>query len=176
MWLLLKICVVLTATLFIAQTAFLDEAKRTYRDPIAPYLNIMPGQPADFLKDFCQLHAGVKTGVEMGYCDFEAEDGIFERVTVAESDHRITQLTLIVQPNRLILGDLLLCWGKPINVTHNYPETGSGYNLYWNNQFTAHVTPEYYRETDYFLPIIYLSIQHEGTAIAGNRLPCGSRE
>ncbi|MEO8394717.1 MAG: hypothetical protein ABI700_17110 [Chloroflexota bacterium] len=176
MWLLLKICIVLTAILFIAQAAFLDEAKQTYHDPIAPYLDIMPGQSTDLLKDFCQLNAGVKTGVEMGYCDFEAGDEIFGRVTVVESDHRITQLTLMVQPNRLTLGNLLLCWGKPIHVTQEYPETGSGYNLFWDNEFTAHIAATYYRKMDYYLPITYLSIKHEQTSILSERLPCGSWE
>ena len=176
MWLLLKICVALTAVLFIAQAALFGEEKRTPRDPLAPYLNLMPGQSADLLKDFCQLHAGVKRGVEQGFCDFDAEDGIFGRVTVVESEHRITQLTLMVQPNRLTLGDLLLCWGKPRSVSHDYSETSPAYNLYWDNQFTAHITPAYYRETDYFLPIFYLSIEYGSIPIAGDQLSCGSRE
>ena len=176
MWLLIKLFAALTATLFIGQVALLSPAKRTSRDPTAPYLDIMPGQSVEGLKDFCQLQSGVKQGVEMGYCDFEARDGIFGRVTVVESDHRITQLTLIVQRNRLTLGDLLVCWGKPIYDVHEYPETGGGDKLYWDNQFVAHVDTAFYRKTDYFLPITYLSIEHEWKAVQAEGLRCGLRE
>jgi hypothetical protein len=176
MWRLVRGSILLMLILFAANVAVLGAASLNYRDSFAPYAAIMPGNSVDTLKDYpCQWIGGMINGAEYGYCQFNMEAFPFGQVRVFKTDHVITRLSFTFQPDRLSLGDLILCWGKPIHVARTFHEETVSIDAYWPNQVLANGMPaQYGARPDYFLPITFLSIQGEWLPVDSERSICGS--
>lgn len=162
MWRLLRAFMIVTGVVFVGTGALVGVAQLRPYDPLAPYQALMPGQSIDNLADYpCQLHVGMSNGVEVGFCQFEADDAVFGRVTVVTANRIITRLAFNVQDERLLTGDLVLCWGKP---TESQPDTRETIpaieTLEWDNEVMASAQSDAYRtQLNYFRPLDYLSTE-----------------
>jgi hypothetical protein len=165
MGVVLKLCVLLTTILFGGVMAALGASSLAYHDPFAPYAAIMPGESADAaMKDHpCQWIGGMFNGAEQGFCQFQVVDSVFSQVTVIKSNYQILHLAFAVQPNRMRLGDLMLCWGKPNDFGLGIPEsTGLIVDARWRNGVRANVVRAQYRgRQDHFLSVDYLVLEQE---------------
>ena len=169
---LYKLIVYAAGAVFIASEVVIGAAQLGARDVLAAYRTLMPGQPIDGIGKFpCHLQVGIIDDSEIAYCQFEAEDGVFSRVSILVADHIITRADFIVAESGLSLGDSILCWGNPMYVPRSFPE--ASLNLYWDSQLWALISTEANPERpDYFLPISYLSIQHRWKPVDRERLAC----
>lgn len=163
-----KLGVFLTVSLFVSGVTMIAAARLTQPDPLASYQTIMPGQSFDAVDAYsCPSHVGMSNGEEAGFCQMDASDGMFSRITVINANHRITRMDLVVLPGRLRLGDLMACWGMPSEVVaYGQMDSPSLVNLRWQNRMNASLTrAQYEGNTDYYLPVTALSLQ-------ANYAPC----
>ncbi|MEO8392985.1 MAG: hypothetical protein ABI700_08325 [Chloroflexota bacterium] len=160
--------------LFVGDFTVIGIAGLTYADPFAPYAAIMPGQRVESVKVFaCQLSTGMSHGIEIGYCHFEPDGGNFAQVTVLAADGMITRTGFFVRSNSLVLGDLVLCWGKPIHVFMNFSEVIPPLNVYWENQTYAHIEPRQPNmQLSYFAPVADLTIERQWRTVEPKKLLC----
>ena len=174
MWRLLRGFLLATAVVWGGEVMVLAAARSTYRNLFAPYAGILPGQPIDTVRDFsCELSIGMRNSVEVGYCHFEPSDDVFAQVSVIAYDRVITQTDFVVRSNSLMLGDLVLCWGKPIYILENIPYEGMYINLYWTNQVYARVrTFQDSGSQRYMMPVLSLSVAHEWQPVSAETLFC----
>jgi hypothetical protein len=171
MGLLFRLFAALAAIVFGVEVVVIGGMRQPDHNPLARYRQIMPGKTIEAVQDFpCQMHMGMSKGVEVGLCQFEAEDGVIGRVTVVAADQLITRLSFEVQPDALRLGDLVLCWGEPdIPAFTLYPDISSPLNLRWGSQIYAAISAPSVTSLSYFIPISYLSFER-------GALPCTSGE
>ena len=171
----LRLCALLMTVLFGVEVMALDAARAKPRDIFAPYLAIMPGQPAEALQDYpCIPQAEMSRG-GTDFCQFEPGDGVFSQITVIKSSRLIIQTGFVVVPNSLSLGDAILCWGKPSHQKEETPRTEVSLSLYWDNQIRARVRPDIdLAYMDYFAPITYLSVEHVWKPVVRERLTCAA--
>lgn len=163
---LFRLCSCLTMILFVGSVWIIAAARQPHFPALAAYQAIMPGQSIEAVKEYpCPLRAGISRGVEVGFCQFEANDGVFGRITVIDSNHFISRLDMLVQPGNLRLGDLILCWGNPTDMVDYDKADNHASTLvstYWGDQMSASLTRiEYEGQRDYFLPVTSLSLQSE---------------
>jgi len=174
MWRLLKWFFLALAIMFCGEMIVLAAARLTYHDPFAPYRTIMPGQPTDALKSYtCQRPIHRNSGLDNNFCQIDGEDDIVDEVIVTNSNHLIATTVFIIEPDTLRLGDLVLCWGKPI-YTNDYfdPET-SKVDLYWDNQAYARVMVDQAEPPlNYFLPVSRISIERQWGTVEYEKLKC----
>jgi hypothetical protein len=164
MWRLIKAFILLTGGCFVSTVGMLVGFRSQYHDPFSPYSAIMPGQLFDPIEDYpCDLHVGMLKGVAPDSCRFEANDGVFDHVTVVESDQIITRLAFAVQPNSLRLGDLVLSWGQPTRIeAFDLLDNRYFVSVRWGDRVYAGQTVEGYEaRLDYFLPLSYILLEHE---------------
>ena len=174
---LLRVCVLLTAIVFSTEVMVLAAARLNYHDPFAPYSPIVPGQPADAVKEYpCSLLFGMSNGVEVGYCQFEVVDSVFSKVRVIVSDRIITRTEFVVQPNRLRVGDLILCRGEPLYIERGDRIDETPFvNIFWVNQMSARASVEQHgAQLEHLLPVNSISIEHLWRPIERDALSCAS--
>jgi hypothetical protein len=171
MWRLYRWFVLFTAIMFVGAQAIVGASQLTSRNFLASYRPLLPGQSTDGAAAFpCEMRVGMSKGIEVGLCQFEAEDGVFGRVTVVESNRIIQRLAFVVQADTLYLGDLVLCWGKPDMPAFTiYPDMSIPLNLRWRSQTYAAISTHSITVLDYFSPVSYLSLEP-------GALPCASSE
>lgn len=159
----LKLGIALASALFGAAVIALGVARLAIHDPLERYTSIMPGQSIDAVRNYdCLLQVGTVKNIEMGFCQFPPGDGVFDRIAVIESNRVITQTSFVVQPDQLRLGDLVLCWGKPIDVGYHIPGDVGYSDLYWGDRYTARLADAHVGTAlNYALPISALSIMYE---------------
>jgi hypothetical protein len=170
LWRLIRSFMILTGAIFVGTQALVGIAQIRPYDPLAPYRALMPGQSIDGVEGYpCDLRIGMSKGVEVGFCQFEADDAVFGRVTVVAANRTITRLAFEVEDENLLLGDLVLCWDKPIETPTDSREAASPIAIMqWENQFTASVrNGQYHTQLDYFRPLEYLSTESAWQSCAG---------
>jgi hypothetical protein len=163
MWQLFGAFMLVTGLMFVGAQAIVGGARLGSQNFLAGYEAMMPGQPTAGLADTpCQLRVGMSKGVEVGMCQFQAEDAIFGRVTVVSANRIVTRLAFEVQPEALHLGDLVLCWGQP-DSNRALPESApnSQITTRWQNRiFAGHAAPQS-GQRNYFVSLTYLSLEKE---------------
>lgn len=163
---LFRLCSCLTVILFVGSVGMIAAVRKTNLPALAAYRAIMPGQPIEAVAAYpCPLRAGVSNGVEAGFCQFEAGDGVFGRITVIDSNHIISRLDMLVQSGHLMLGDLILCWGSPTEMIDYGKADHRASTLVsarWGNRMSASLTRSAHEgQSDYFLSVTSLSLQSE---------------
>ncbi|MEO8391958.1 MAG: hypothetical protein ABI700_03105 [Chloroflexota bacterium] len=164
----------MTAVMFCGKVAVLTVARLTYRDPFASYQAIMPGQSVDAIKDYpCPLHVETVNRVEKGWCQFDSDKGVFDQVSMVEHKHIITWILFHIRSEDLRLGDLILCWGKPIDIVRNFHREILSYDMYWSNQAHARVVDHMSsRQLDFSLPVTDVSIERQWGTVEAENILC----
>ncbi|MBZ0149209.1 MAG: hypothetical protein K8F62_16955 [Pseudorhodoplanes sp.] len=164
-----RLCIFLTACLFTSGVGMIAAARLPHPDLLAQYEAIMPGQSIDAVAAYpCPLRVGMSNGEEVGFCQMDMNDGVFSKATIIDANHRIARIDLVVQPGRLRLGDLVVCWGDPSEIIeYGRSDIPMMVNMRWYNRMDANLTrAEYEGQQDYFLPVKSLSLR-------ANYTPCG---
>ena len=172
MSLLMRACLLLMMTTLLVEGGMFTIMRLTYHDPFVPYAALMPGQSIDALKDYpCRFRVTKLERVQIGYCQFEPAYGVFSEIALNVTNHIITMFTSFdISAGVLRLGDVILCWGKPVQIVNSFPNEQLALDLYWSNQSMVTLYPTQYSERfDDFLPINYLSMGSEAKM-------CGSIE
>jgi hypothetical protein len=137
MGLLLRVCLLLTVTTLLVEGGVLAVTRLMYGDPFAAYLAIMPGQSIDRLKDYpCRFLASKTANTQWGVCEFTPDLGLFGQITLTAYDHIIEQTYMIAQPDRLHLGDLMVCWGNP-SIEYLPPYLPAGLVVRWGAEVST---------------------------------------
>lgn len=168
---LFRAILVLTGVMCIGAQALVGVAQLSSRDFLAAYRSLTPGHSIVRDELPCQLRVGMSNGVEVGMCQFEAEDDVFGRVTLVTADQIVTRLAFEVEPEALHIGDLVLCWGTP-NTPEAPPTSREGTQTIsrWQNRiFAGHTVLRSGERASYFLPVTYLSLEVE-------MVPCDAPE
>lgn len=171
MGLIFKLFIGLGVSTFIGIGVFIGVVRQSYRDPITPYLAMLPGQAVEGLMDYpCRLRAIPESSQEIGYCQFAERENAFHDITLNTFHHVITRMTAYdIQPGALRLGDLILCWGSPSTISNHFPDITVSLDLYWSNHVHAQVNPvRYAYRLDYSLSVSYLSVE-DGWQPAGDK-------
>jgi hypothetical protein len=168
---LIKRFLVLTGVMFISAQALVGVAQLASRDFLAAYRSLTPGHSIAAEELPCQLRVGMSNGVEVGMCQFEAEDKMFGRVTLVTADQIVTRLAFEVEPEALHIGDLVLCWGNPNDIgTPSAAMDGIHTTSRWRDRiFAGHNLLRGGEQASYFLPVTYLSLEME-------MIPCETPE
>jgi hypothetical protein len=168
---LVMISIFLITTLSTLEIVARAVGRLIYQDPFAPYQAIMPGEPSSALEHYpCQRREGGMTGTQTTFCTFIPGEGPFDFVTIEyEYNGVIKQIGFSVQRNRLYLGDLLPCWGKPISLEPEGSDFEKGYiDMHWGKHvYAGFDTLHYGSRLSYRLPIEYVSIE-------GGKVTCSS--
>ena len=123
---------------------------------------MMPGQSIDDVEGYqCQQPVGINSS-KGDYCDFGVADGAVDKVLVLYSNHLVVKTILTMEPGTFFLGNLALCYGKPIYVTgvgnpiYRTDDNEIAYSIfdvYWDNQVYAHVVSrQSSTQPSYFAP------------------------
>jgi hypothetical protein len=162
---------VLTGVMFISAQALVGVAQLASRDFLAAYRSLTPGNSIVREDLPCQLRVGMSNGVEVGMCQFEAEDEVFGRVTLVTADQIVTRLAFEVEPEALHIGDLVVCWGNPndLQAPPGSLERNNMTSRWQNRIFAGHNLIRGGGQASYFLPVTYLSLEVE-------MMPCEAPE
>jgi hypothetical protein len=169
MWRLIRSFMLLTGVIFVGTGTLVGAAQLVTRDFLAAYRGMMPGETVDGTEtERCRLRLGTSNGIETGFCQFEAGDDVFGRVTVVETDRVIQRLAFEVQPDALHLGDLVLCWGDPTQQESvPFDAEGTQTTTRWDDRvYIGHSFVRGSEPVNYFMPVNYLSLEGEGLVCA----------
>jgi hypothetical protein len=121
-------------------------------NPFAVYITVFPGQPRSAVpgRGFtCPMSAySSSSSFAEEICVAWPKDGVFSQVTVASTHDRVQQITFILQPERLQVGDLVLLWGRP-----DMELSSHAIYLHWPQHRIFAVTGDYEGRFSFTLPI-----------------------
>jgi hypothetical protein len=158
---LLRAGVLLLLVLFAANFTALEAARSAFHDLFAPYAALLSGQPIDTATtDSCRFLAPPGSATMLGSCQFSEQFGIFQQATLSVRRQVITELTAFnTQVNTLYLGDLIVCWGKPITIVNSEPSGEYMVDLYWSDKRHVQISGAHIGRTpNYFLPVRSITI------------------
>jgi hypothetical protein len=169
---LVLICGILLTTLSTLEVVARVVGRLTYQDPFAPYQAIMPGEPSSALERYsCKPWADETTSTRPVFCQIIPNAGPFDVVFIDyEYNGVIRQIGFSVQRNRLNLGDLLACWGKPTSFEPEDSDFEMGnIDMHWGKRVYAVFDGiRYGARLNYFVPIEYVSIEGAGVTCSSS--------
>jgi hypothetical protein len=177
MGLLLRVCIAVTGIVVVGNIAVLGAMRATFRDPFAPYQTIMPEQPTSELPSLCRSRPFQQRSA-LYHCQFDPRNDDFRDVVLEAHNGIITKMSVFdIYPNKLSLGDLIICWGRPMSVNRSLMSTSQGYErlgsfleVYWENTAHAELMPASGSVLiDFRLPVYYVEFYDPV-------IPCGSSE
>jgi hypothetical protein len=167
---LIGACFLLTTVLVASEGAVLGAFRLRSHDLFAPYQALMPAQSIDGLSSYpCLPRASEGNGRRLMVCRFDQENSFFSDVLVSVSSQRITRTVFSIHGDRLRLGDLILCWGKPSVVALIVQPNGPPWvEVQWGANIYATLAHDD-RSPNMYHPVIALSMSAPPPR-------CGSRQ